>query len=431
MFVGASARSQYLRYHVLGVSFFLTVAAGLIAAKTIAFSAVVMFAIIVASEVRTWRDGLDYLKANHLVLILGLLIVYAGLSLAWTPNPGTAAKHFAYFAISSTGMFVCVALLTRAEISSSKALMIASVWGCAIGIAYLATRQLNGIFMEKSFLPFSISKLIKFRTGEITRNFTPITLWIFPSLLWLLSALRPPMNKVLAGLLLAGATFTIAISPHETSKMALAASVATLLLASISTRAAVRILAFGWIACWLLVVPVSIFGFSYELQHSTWLPPTAQQRILIWNVVGLDVLDHPISGRGLGSTQANSPAIPDLSEFAYQQRNLPVPPNLTVFRANHAHNAYLQVWYELGAIGAALFMCLGLAILGAINRLEPQQQPAMLATFGAASVILLPSYGIWQSWFIGMFALGVIMCAAACRSTSKKPNILSEVRLRQ
>lgn len=50
----------------------------------------------------------------------------------------------------------------------------------------------------------------------------------------------------------------------------------------------------------------------------------------------------------------------------------------------HTHNMYLQIWYELGAIGSMLFVAAGLAVLR-LDRLPVAAQPAMFVTFAAAA----------------------------------------------
>jgi O-antigen ligase len=74
----------------------------------------------------------------------------------------------------------------------------------------------------------------------------------------------------------------------------------------------------------------------------------------------------------------------------------------------HSHSVYLQTWFELGLVGAALLTLLGLSVLQAIRALPPSLQPYAYATFASAAIMAASSYGLWQIWFLGLFG----SCAA-------------------
>jgi O-antigen ligase len=78
----------------------------------------------------------------------------------------------------------------------------------------------------------------------------------------------------------------------------------------------------------------------------------------------------------------------------------------------HPHNVPLQVWMELGAVGAvaaAAFWALALSRLA-----EPRPSLARAATAACAAVYLLfgVNFGVWQEWWLGVAAL-IAMVAAA------------------
>ena len=79
----------------------------------------------------------------------------------------------------------------------------------------------------------------------------------------------------------------------------------------------------------------------------------------------------------------------------------------------HPHNGLLQVWLELGAVGAALF--LGWALSCAAALLQSSARTPVLAivaaTVTALAVFWSISFGIWQGWWIS--AIGLTLCALA------------------
>jgi O-antigen ligase len=92
--------------------------------------------------------------------------------------------------------------------------------------------------------------------------------------------------------------------------------------------------------------------------------------------------------------------------------------------STHSHSIYLQTWFELGLIGATLLTLLGLAMLQGISSLGADLKPYAYATFVTAALMAASSYGMWQIWFVGLFALcaalfGVGAIAAGTRASSK------------
>ena len=74
----------------------------------------------------------------------------------------------------------------------------------------------------------------------------------------------------------------------------------------------------------------------------------------------------------------------------------------------HPHNAGLQVWLELGLVGALLLAGLAWVALRGLARLPRIDQTLGLATFSCAFVIASVSYGLWQNQWVA-----TLMMAAA------------------
>jgi O-antigen ligase len=84
--------------------------------------------------------------------------------------------------------------------------------------------------------------------------------------------------------------------------------------------------------------------------------------------------------------------------------------------AGHAHNIFLQTWYELGVVGAIFLSLFGLGLLDAIKHLKPRHQPAALAVFAASFATASTSFGLWQSWFMSMFGLTLLSFVLAVKA---------------
>ena len=79
----------------------------------------------------------------------------------------------------------------------------------------------------------------------------------------------------------------------------------------------------------------------------------------------------------------------------------------------HAHNAFLQSWYELGAIGTALFAAIGVFILALTARVTSATQPYVLATATTILVTISASFGLFETWFMGALSMCAIVACLA------------------
>lgn len=202
------------------------------------------------------------------------------------------------------------------------------------------------------------------------------------------------------------AVLTALASQHESSQLGLAAAAAILGLGFVRWRAALWLVAAGWVAANALVVPVAQGLYAMNLHQASWLPYSAKARVILWNYTAEQVARHPLLGVGLVSTRvldarrmASAPTRPG---HVFPQRTGP-----------HAHNIYLQTWYELGLVGALLLTALGLAVIGTIARLNEASRPYALATFAGVATIAAFSWGMWQPWFMALFAATAILVVIA------------------
>ena len=389
----------------------VVVAAGFFSPKTLAFACPVVL-IATYAELSLRSPSLRRIEITTDVKLFAAFVAFAIASLTWTPAAATAVPDLVYFVLIAVCAYGCFnALILQPRLISNRFARATHV-GFAIGVAYLAVRLHTNGLSERYILKSLGLTNIKINYGEVTRCVTPVTLLLGPAAMWAMQALRSPWNVVSAVALALLAVYVVAISPHETSKLAIVTWAVAFVLSFAFTAFIRRLLVASWIAAFLLVVPLAIAARNAELQHAAWLQPTAQQRILIWDVFARRTLEAPVLGHGFNSTRSIRPEIPDLLNLWYLHKKISVPADIGVFRADHPHNAYLQIWFELGAVGAALICALGLLVFLRLDRLS-QQSRYMLATFAAAQVILLSSYGAWQSWFAAMFAVCAYACAAS------------------
>ena len=135
----------------------------------------------------------------------------------------------------------------------------------------------------------------------------------------------------------------------------------------------------------LLILAARLLGIGSHL------PLSWEQRLGYWTYAMERIADHPWRGWGLDASRVFSPHI-----------------------QLHPHNGPLQVWLELGAIGAVLA---ALVWAFAFRRLARDERSLVAAaTAGSAAVYLFfgaVSFGVWQEWWLALGALVAVIAALA------------------
>lgn len=129
-------------------------------------------------------------------------------------------------------------------------------------------------------------------------------------------------------------------------------------------------------------------------------PPSWDHRLNIWAFSGDQIVQHPLRGWGMDASRAFGDAIP-----------------------LHTHNAALQLWLELGSVGAALAAAFFAWILYRVvawtgdNRRDGAMAAGALVSY---LVIGGLSFGVWQEWWLALGALVVIACGVAQKSSAAR-----------
>ncbi|MBI1385104.1 MAG: hypothetical protein GC150_09360 [Rhizobiales bacterium] len=212
-----------------------------------------------------------------------------------------------------------------------------------------------------------------------------------------------------AGAILVGAALTAGFSEHGSSAVALSVGLAVLLVGFASARLALVLVVAGWLAATLLVVPAAQTAYRLGLHQAEWVPWTGRARIILWDTTAERWHERPFFGVGARSTKALD--IAD-GKDGYERPEGFIYPRRT---GRHAHNVFMQTWYELGAVGGILLALVGLAGLRAIWRMPRPARPWALALFASMAVVGAFSWGMWQAWFLAYFGLGVAFCGLLAR----------------
>ncbi len=216
---------------------------------------------------------------------------------------------------------------------------------------------------------------------------------------------RPRAGALSAVAVLAVAAAVIMLGVSNSNKAALALGLGGAALAWWTgpwlQRLLAGLLAAGVLAAPLLpatlLAPDRLSGY-FDKQHYSGL-----HRLYIWEFTAQRIAEAPVLGWGLDAA-----------------RRIPggdtILPQGGLLMSLHPHNASLQIWLELGALGA-LFWALLLAglWLGAAGLGRRDARAAATGLLLAGLVVAHLSFGIWQTWWLAALVLGGVIFALALR----------------
>ena len=122
-------------------------------------------------------------------------------------------------------------------------------------------------------------------------------------------------------------------------------------------------------------------------------PLSWSERMGYWRHAADWISDHPFRGWGLDASRMFGPGI-----------------------QLHPHDAALQVWLELGLIGAVAMAVFWAVILAGLSRAK--RDPVMVVSAATAVIYLVfgaVSFGVWQEWWLACGALAAAACSALAR----------------
>jgi O-antigen ligase len=402
----------------LGSIMTVAVAAALISARTVPFSfAVMVAAFLAAAALRGHLVDAVPLRGPVFWHVAAFLL-YALASAAWAIEPATSFLMTLLAILVALGTFVLCQFFAE-ETRPNLLHMGEGAWaGFIVGLLYLSIEVVSdqslkiwvynavgiapGEVPHEQYLGWAGDKLVSISREDLSRNMAPLTLFLWPAVMAIVGTLARRWAILVAGLTVALAGAVVMIAWHETSKLTLVAGVATFLSALVAPRLTGRVVMIGWVTVCLAMLPAALLAHRLGLHEVSWMQQSAGHRIIIWNYTAEQVLKAPLFGVGARTTYVLGPLLEQ------ETVGLPDAARMRTLSA-HSHRVYLQTWFELGLVGAALLTLLGLSLLQAIGALAPPLQPYAYATFTSAAVMAASSYVMWQIWFVSMFGFSAAL----------------------
>jgi O-antigen ligase len=224
-------------------------------------------------------------------------------------------------------------------------------------------------------------------------------------LLWPLLALAVARRQSYLGLLLLPVLLATAAGDSETAILGAIIGVVVLPLAVVApvvVRKAGLVLTLLALAVSPFVGTLAKHALGATL-HKVLANAHSDDRVNIWLSFEAMVQQKWLLGNGFGASL-------NLQNAAAAK--LIKPELVTLLGASHPHNAFLQLWVELGLVGALLFAALTVILFSAVSRMVQQLQPYALTCIAVVAGIALVSHGAWQAWWMATIGAAIVSFAA-------------------
>ena len=340
---------------------------------------------------------------RSIIIVICLLLTWGMLSAVWSIDPAeSVAKALKLTAASFMGGIIIIGVgLTSA--TQKRRIVNATIAGIIVALCLTALRYAwIHLRPEPDGFPEGFDPISALNPG----------LTVLAILFWPVMAELSVRSswKTLAGVGIVLATL-LAVSTAGSAILAIVMGAIGFAAATIWPRVAIYVVAFVLFAG-IVSAPfvASRLSADMRLPYVTKnLPGSVYHRVYIWEFAAEQSLSRPVLGWGL----ATSRAIPGGREK---------PPVGTAYLPLHPHHAGLQIWLELGCVGAILAGIISvMAVLFRRNRHHTRLSLCVLAgTALSIASVAFTAYSTWQSWWVAMIWLtcGILVCF---RSSSTAP----------
>lgn len=335
---------------------------------------------------------------KYVVLFLGGVILLTGASALWAAEPEITSER----ALKLAPMLACYGLLIAVLQSGVryvhsdilKFLLIS----CAAGAVLLCTDSILGLAIHRFIRDIPQDEYV----SNVVLNRGAVSI-VMLSLIPLLMFVKDRARIAAACIL--PIVIMITLVESQTSQLALFFAVLFYFVfpfsqkwAWIAVFAAFIIYALGkpFFAHWLYMHAASDLNIMPFLKDAY-----VGARLEIWDFTGRYTLNSPLLGYGVEITRT-------VEDFDSGQ--IYNPGYTTIL---HPHSFIMQTWIELGLLGILFAIAaVGAAMKGIYSIADQQCRNIALTILMTCLLISSFSYGMWQSWFLGLFCmLGGILAA--------------------
>lgn len=345
---------------------------------------------------QTIIKNLKKLALEPLGLSILALLGWCCLSLLWgeEPNPLTLLRLAAVIALA----FLMPSLIAMLDQASKKTLTNILIMAFFFVLVVLLIEGLSDAWLHRQLRPQDAVP----REGEWVPYLEMVaargTAMLAPFTFLVAALIARTSNQSVLGVSFVVLSYiAAAMLPMEASGIAILVGATAYGVTRWQPNFALKALFLGCAAA-MLVSPLVVSKLLNQTEltsHGVEIGRNEAQRLAIWEFTAQEIGKRPILGHGFDSSRVIGAR--DNAVDGTNWQALPL----------HPHNAFLQIWLELGFVGIVLtcFVLWGMWRQLPNWSSNPEDLAVYAATWCAVLTIALISFGIWQYWWIALWGL--------------------------
>jgi len=420
------------KHWILSTSSFLFLPIGLYAPRGLALLFVLTAVLLIFQEL-VERRKLQFISWRFYLMTMAIPL-YGAISSLWSITPAVSIKMSVV--ICGT-IFIGMLLANNSILKDFEKKILFEKWfvaGGLIGFTLLFVENITNAGLSRfAYELFGINDVrlvtnYPNQSGPVIFNpgISAASLYLWPLGLILFRKFSKFVFITVVGFCFLGICIGVPTAPV----LALIVGFSTMVITGLAKRFGLKLLILAT-AMYTLLAPVipSLLPDPTDPQSSLsrYYVLSDIHRYMIWNTTYNHIKDKPIFGHGLDSTRAlyshedriTTEVVIRATGIRHKIFAEPIP--------LHPHNAFLQVWLELGVVGAGLLAFFLVKILSLVQKVTRNHWEAAVCygVFTSGLTISSLSYGIWQSWWLGSLLLvGAFMAVTIQGSANKNVTAL-------
>ena len=432
---------------VLSTTSFLFLPIGLYAPRGLALLFVLTAVLLIFQELIE-RRTLQFTSWRFYLAAMAIPL-YGAISSIWSITPAVSIKR----SVIIWGTIIIGMLLANNSIlRDSKEKLLFEKWliaGGLIGFTLLFAENITNAGLSRfAYELLGLNRDIRLvnQLGPLGLNsgMSVASLYLWPLGLTLFRRYKKTVSIPIIGFCFLGIILGASSSPF----LALIVGLATLVITGVAYRYGPKLLIIATVL-FTLVTPAipNLLPDPEDPQSnlSRYYALSDIHRYLIWKTTVSHIKNKPIFGHGLDSTRAlyshedkinyyiieNNTTGKSLTIYSepilhhpqYDVDNKIHEKRKTIYSEPiplHPHNAFLQLWLELGVVGAGFLAFFLVEILHLVQRVTQNrwEAAACYGIFTSGLTISSLSYGIWQSWWLASLLLAAAFMAVIVQSSA-------------
>jgi O-antigen ligase len=403
--VARPSRAALVLAFALGLAPALSLSSALAMAPLLALTAVGLLA------ANGWRRPALVPTRGQGILLLALL-GWAAIAAGWSLDPAFAWRDIAMLTGTMLGGVVVQAEVRRLD-ETDLALVVRAL---SIGLLVVVPAMLScGILEQMHVLDTETTqKVIEAVVQRMNRGSTVCVMLMWVAALGQTRFGHPRRAIALVFVLLVG----VAATHDLAAKLAIVGGAGIWVVARLSPRVVAAGLGLLMMSV-MLLAPLAALQLPppRESIYINWLPRSGHHRMTIWSFTAQHIAEKPVLGWGMDSSRA----IPGAKDEIYLIDRVGKLFNEAMLPL-HPHNAPLQIWLELGGIGAGLMALFLVSLAASLGRstASPNAKAFMAAMMFGGFLIASVSYGAWQSWWLSTVWLAVASLGALSQPSMER-----------